>query len=221
MRTKVVAVALLMASVSLVLQACESSGPSPDEARAQLCDETSPRSVVSLPAALSEEELAGYRQQAEALRDADAIADAERLEQATELVAEDDVEISALLDGHVPRSERLEIEQTLDSHGVEEWRYVSPAEALAEFKATFPKRPELWENLELGDIPASYRVRVPFPSFDEVEEALDELDATEDVRAGGGALARARLRAAVYDICDRPIPRILRRFLDNYDKRAG
>src|SRR5688500_3322749 len=71
------------------------------------------------------------------------------------------VEVSAFLrDGVTPTEQEQLIRDVTAMPEVQDLTVVSSAEALEEFKETFPDRPELWENLDEDSLPASLRIKL-------------------------------------------------------------
>jgi cell division transport system permease protein len=102
------------------------------------------------------------------------------------------VEVSAFLKKDVTVNEKDQLIQDIEAMSqVEELTYVSSAEALDEFKETFPDRPELWENLTDESLPASLRVKLfDANQHDIVAEAIEDVPVVDEVRSGGQIIRR-------------------------------
>lgn len=102
------------------------------------------------------------------------------------------VEVSAFLKKDITQTEQQKLIEEVDAMPqVQELTYVSQSEALAEFKQTFPDRPELWENLNETSLPASLRIKLyDANDHDIVADAIDDAPVVSDVRSGGQIIRR-------------------------------
>jgi cell division transport system permease protein len=105
------------------------------------------------------------------------------------------VEVSAFLVKDISEEEQQElIAQVNAMPEVDNVTYVSPPEALEEFKKAFPDKPELWRNIEpTGEhsLPASLRIKlVNADDHELVAEAISDSQVVDDVRSGGEIIRR-------------------------------
>ena len=102
------------------------------------------------------------------------------------------VEVSAFLVKDITQGEQEELIQDVNAlQQVDNVTYVSSSEALGEFKATFPERPELWENLDEDSLPASLRIKLFDASdHDIVASAIEDSPVVDEVRSGGEIIRR-------------------------------
>lgn len=69
--------------------------------------------------------------------------------------------------------------------------YLTEADALGDFKQQFSDRPELWESLRVGDLPASLRIALHNANDSEqVADAIEGAPGVDDVEFGGQIIKR-------------------------------
>jgi cell division transport system permease protein len=102
------------------------------------------------------------------------------------------VEVSAFLVQDATPAEREQLIREVEANpAVENLTYVNSAEALEEFKETFPTRPELWENLTPESLPESLRIKLyDANDHDIVSDAIANSPVVEEVRSGGQIIRR-------------------------------
>lgn len=102
------------------------------------------------------------------------------------------VEVSAFLKTDVTQGERDQLIEEVEAlPQVDSLTYVTSADALDEFKETFPDRPELWENLTPESLPASLRIKLfNAADHDIVADAIEGAAAVDEVRSGGQIIRR-------------------------------
>ena len=106
------------------------------------------------------------------------------------------VEVSVYLRDNATQGEIQALQRDIDAMPeVKDTIFLSEADALDDFKQQFSDRPELWESLRVGDLPASFRIALHDANDSEqVADAIEGAPGVEGSPEFGGQIIKRLLQ---------------------------